>query len=58
MRRVLRTPGGLNGAGMLHLRELQVLLCACVVERDREVVGNWLIAKTAFPSLNAMCPST
>ena len=35
---------------MLHLRELQVLCRICVVERDREVVGNWLIAKTAFPS--------
>ena len=28
-----------GGAGMLHLRELQVLCCVCVVERDREVVG-------------------
>ena len=30
----------LLGAGMLHLRELQVLCHVCVVERDREVVGN------------------
>ena len=29
----------LHGAGMLHLCELQVLCCVCVVERDREVVG-------------------
>ena len=35
---------------MLHLRELQVLCRICVVERDREVVENWLIAKTTFPS--------
>ena len=28
-----------SGAGMLHLRELQVLCRICVVERDREVVG-------------------
>ena len=33
-------PGGsVCGAGMLHLRELQVLCSVCVVERDREVVG-------------------
>ena len=29
------------GAGVLHLRELQVLCCVCVVERDREVVGKF-----------------
>ena len=29
-----------HGAGMLHLRELQVLHRIRVVERDREVVGN------------------
>ena len=28
-----------QGAGMLHLRELQILCCVFVVERDREVVG-------------------
>ena len=27
-----------------------------VVERDREVVGNWLITKTTFPPLNVTCP--
>ena len=31
--------GILSGAGMLHLRELQVLGRSCVVEGDREVVG-------------------
>ena len=33
-----------NGAGMIHLRELQVLRRVFVVQRDREVVENWLVA--------------
>ena len=41
---------GDDGAGMLHLCELQVLCRICVVNRDGEVVENWLITKTAFPS--------
>ena len=28
------------GAGMLHMHELQVLCCVCVVERDSDGVGN------------------
>ena len=36
----VRDIGATSGAGMLHLRELQVLRRVCVVEReDREVVG-------------------
>ena len=35
----LRTQYNSGGAGMLHLSELHVLCCICVVERDREVVG-------------------
>ena len=40
----------LGGAYLLHLRELQVLCRVRVVERDRGLWENWLIAKTAFPS--------
>ena len=47
---------------MLHLRELQVLHCAHVVEREREreretgrLWENRLITKTAFPSLDVTC---
>ena len=42
---------------MLHLRKLQLLCCVYVVERDREVVGNWLVAKTTFPPLDVTCPA-
>ena len=39
-----------DGAGMLHLCELQVLCRICVVEREERLWEIWLVAKTAFPS--------
>ena len=45
-----QSPAVPRGASMLHLRELQVLCRVCLVERDRGLWENWLIAKTAFPS--------
>ena len=45
------------GASMLRLRELQVLRCECVVERETgRLWENWLVAKTAFPPLDGTCP--
>ena len=42
---------------MLHLHELQVLGCVYVVEREAgRLWEKWLIAKTAFPPLDATCP--
>ena len=42
---------------MLHLRELQVLRCVFVVERDRGFWENRLITKTSFPPLDGTSPA-
>ena len=44
------------GAGMLHLRELQVLRRVCVVERQRGCGEIGSLLRPHFPPLDGTCP--
>ena len=46
-----------DGAGMLHLCELQVFCRICVVEREKGCGKFGLLLRPHFPALDATCPA-